>query len=359
MSFAQDVEGEPILYFQMEPFDDSLFIKIQMEVFIDPPDPKAEIIADLRDVNNQTISIKGALYPFLAFSPETRARIQTYPFKINLAESIHYGSVFSRVIEKMRFPKIITPPTRYQISSTLQYINPFIQMQSGERFGVPLREDLGLSFGLGTPYSGMLETNFLEINFHLLGASLGLFNGVDGITDLRSENAHNNLYTTLGFHVNYVIPLGNFFQIGYSEIADEATESEIADFRKNDTEEYQAKILTDSYFNWEFRYPLSLLGSTRAKVYIASYLDEIHFGLTAREVSLAGSTFDFRFDGMPKSDVRQPQYVLEILVQKIADDWGFSALGLGPSLIISKNTKGETAIISLFLNLRLKVGTSF
>ena len=102
-----------------------------------------------------------------------------------------------------------------------------------------------------------------------------------------------------------------------------------------------------------------MLGSTRAKVYVAKYLDEVHFGLTGRELSLAGSTFDFRFDAMPKSDVRQPQYILEILVQKIADSWGFSALALGPSLIISKDATGNTAIIDLFLNLRLKVGTSF
>jgi hypothetical protein len=60
---AQNEQGEKIEYYQMEPLDDSLFIKIQQEVFIDPPDPKAEIIADLRDPNNQTISIKGVLYP--------------------------------------------------------------------------------------------------------------------------------------------------------------------------------------------------------------------------------------------------------------------------------------------------------
>ena len=79
-------QEEPILYYQMEPLDDSLFIHIQQQVFIDPPDPKAEIIVDLRDPNNQTVSIKGTLYPFLAFKPETRAKIQTYPFKINLEE---------------------------------------------------------------------------------------------------------------------------------------------------------------------------------------------------------------------------------------------------------------------------------
>ena len=100
-------EEEPILYYQMEPLDDSLFLKIQEEMFIDPPDPKAEIVVDLRDANNQTISIKGSLYPFLAIKPDTRARIITYPFKLNLEESIHYGSVFSRVIEKLRLSKVL------------------------------------------------------------------------------------------------------------------------------------------------------------------------------------------------------------------------------------------------------------
>src|SRR3972149_5666108 len=71
--YCQD--EEPILYFQMEPLNDSLFIKIQQEFFIDPPDPKAEIVVDLRNPNEQNISIKGSLYPFLALSPELRAQI--------------------------------------------------------------------------------------------------------------------------------------------------------------------------------------------------------------------------------------------------------------------------------------------
>ncbi|MCW8823364.1 MAG: hypothetical protein OQK63_04725, partial [Ignavibacteriaceae bacterium] len=51
LSFNQDYlycqDEEPILYYQMEPLDDSLFIKIQEQLFIDPPDPKAEIVVDL------------------------------------------------------------------------------------------------------------------------------------------------------------------------------------------------------------------------------------------------------------------------------------------------------------------------
>jgi hypothetical protein len=73
---------------------------------------------------------------------------------------------------------------------------------------------------------------------------------------------------------------------------------------------------------------------------------------------MAGSTFDFRFDAMLHSDIRQPQYVFDILIQKIAEAWGFSAFAMGPSFILSKNDKENFGIISIFINIRIKVGTS-
>ena len=76
------------------------------------------------------------------------------------------------------------------------------------------------------------------------------------------------------------------------------------------------------------------------------------------ENCLAGSTFDFRFDAMPHSDVRQPQFILEVLVQKIAEGYAFSAISVGPSLIFSNTSSGNFGLISIFANLRLKVGTS-
>ena len=152
---AQD--DEPINYFQMEPLDDSLFIHIQEALFIEPPDPKSEIIADLRDPNNQTISIKGSLYPFLALNPELRARIITYPFKINLEEDMNYGSVFTRVVGRLKISKLSQPPTKQQISSTMWYVNPFLQMLGGERFGLPIKKDLGISLGFETRYEGICE----------------------------------------------------------------------------------------------------------------------------------------------------------------------------------------------------------
>ncbi|HZW40609.1 MAG: hypothetical protein ACM3O3_08500 [Syntrophothermus sp.] len=357
-NFVYAQEEEPILYYQMEPFDDSLFIKIQEEVFIDPPDPKSEIIIDLRDANNQTVSIKGALYPYLAFTPETRARIQTYPFKLNLEEDIHYGSVFTRVFEKMRFGKLLAPPTKSQIVAGYAYVNPFFQVFGGERFGVPIKSDIGLSFGLGTPYSGPFETNMIEANFHILGFSGGFFSHVDALVEAKTTNNHNNIFVTQGFQVAYVIPFGNFLQIGYTGLTENWTRAITANYQRFDTLNFHAKLVNRSFFNWEFRYPFSFLGSTRAKFYLAQYLNEWHIGFTGRELSMAGSTFDFRFDAMPKSDIRQPQYVFDILVQKVFDSWGFSAFSIGPSAILTKTNKGTFGVTSLFVNMRLKVGTS-
>ncbi len=355
---AQTSEEEKIVYYQMEPLDDSLFIKIQSELFIEPPDPKAEIIVDLRDPNNQTISVKGVLYPFLALKPETRAKVITYPFKVNLEENINYGSVFTRVLTKLNLGKFVSPPSLYQISSTLGYINPFLQLFGGEPFGIPIRSDLGLSFGIGTPYSGPFETNFVQAGVHLLGFYGGVYQNVDALTQYKKENNQNNLYATSGYQFGYVVPFGNFFEFSYLKSTESFTPSQLRMISGVDTLGMVPKLIDGSYFNWELRYPIRILGSTRAKFYVANYLNEVHVGFTGRELSLSGNTFDFSFDGMVHSDVRQPQYVINVLVQRIFDDWAFSALAIGPSLILSKRDTGSFGVVSLYFNLRIKVGTS-
>jgi hypothetical protein len=363
-------DEEPINYYQMEPLDDSLFIQIQEQLFIDPPDPKAEIVVDIRDANNQTISIKGALYPFLALKPELRARIITYPFKLNLEETINFGSVYTRVINKLRFEKILVPPSVFQISPSLGYINPYFQMMGGERFGVPLKKDVGISFGLGTPYSGALETNFTEVNFHILGFKGGIFLGVDAMTEIKGTQNHNNIFVNEGIQFSYVIPFGNFFEIGYLDANTPFTATQIRKYTKtsvnknnivynpDSTIKYQPYFVDGSYINWEMRYPVKVLGSTRGKFYVAQYIDEWHIGYMGREMALAGSVFDFRFDAMVSSPVRQPSYACDLSVQKIFDYWAFSTISIGPSFILTTLRNGSFGFSSLFVNIRVKVGSS-
>lgn len=349
----------------MEPLDDSLFIKIQEELFISPPDPKAEIVVDLRNPNDQTLSVKGSLYPFLALDPELRAQIINYPFKINLEETIHYASVFTNVINKLRFDKIINTPSVFQISPTLGYINPFIQFMGGERFGFSLKKDIGFSFGLGTPYSGPLETNYYEINFHILGLKAGVISNDDTFIEHKFDNNHNNIYFFNTFHISYVVPFGNFFEFGYMETMDEFNETKIKKyytdnlvFNEDGTIKYDPYLVQGKFYNWEFRYPLKILEATRGKVYAAKFVNELHIGFTGREMSLAGSVFDFRFDAMVSSKQRQPQYILDLMVQKIFDYWAFSTVAVGPTVTLGTNKNDKFGVTAGFVNLRIKVGSS-
>jgi len=100
------------------------------------------------------------------------------------------------------------------------------------------------------------------------------------------------------------------------------------------------------------------MGSTRAKVYVASFLDEIHIGYTGREMALAGSVFDFRFDAMVSSPVREPQYVFDIIIQKIFDYWAFSSIAIGPSGTLGTFDDGSFGFTTIFVNFRIKIGTS-
>jgi hypothetical protein len=76
-------------------------------------------------------------------------------------------------------------------------------------------------------------------------------------------------------------------------------------------------------------------------------------------MTLGGSVFDLRMDAMVASTVRQPQFVIDILVQKIFDSWASSAIAIGPSAIFGTTRNGSTGITSILFNLRIKVGTSF
>ncbi len=354
-------DEEPILYFQMEPLDDSLFILIQENLYIDPPDPKAEIIVDLRDTKNKTIQVMSRLYPLLALSEQIRAKVETYPFKLNLHDDITYTSVFTDVAEKIKFGKLTSPPTKMQINPSSGYINPYLQLFGGERFGLPLKKDIGLSLGLGTPYSGPMETDLVEANFHILGFRVGVFGVIQAFTELKGTNNHNNLYGAEGIQLGYVLPFGNFFEISYNKVTTELNGNIISRHMQDTVSEfgYRPKILKGSFVNYELRYPIRILGATRSKFYFAKFLDEFHLGFSGRELSLAGSTFDLRIDAMPYSDVRNPQYLVDILIQRIMESWGFSAFSLGPAAVFSKTDKGNFGVISIFFNMRLKVGTSF
>ena len=378
-ALAQDdnIDEEIVRYFQMETMDDSLFVKIQEEMKIDPPNPKAEIVVDLRDAQNQTVTIQGSVYPYLAFTPEIRARIMTFPFKMNLEEQTGFGSVFTRVLKKIKLRKLAEPPRHSQILASRAYVNPYLSVFGGERLGIPVKKDIGLSLGSGTPYSGPLESDQLEVNLHMLGAFGGIVffdpmligkasleqpskSDSGGGFSLNSGNRMHLMYALPSLQVGYVIPLGNFLEVSYQRVLKEIDNAKARAILKDSAGGYYPLVMTGSYFNWEFRYPFRSLGSTRSKLYVASYQKEIHIGYVGREMALVGSNFDLRMDyAIPYGAGRRSnQFMLECLVSKIAESWATSAVAIGPAIIVGMNQNRKVGINTLFLNIRFKLGSS-
>jgi hypothetical protein len=61
---------------------------------------------------------------------------------------------------------------------------------------------------------------------------------------------------------------------------------------------------------------------------------------------------------MPGSKYREPQYNINLMVQKIMEGWGFSAFAIGPSASISRLDNGSIGFSKIFINMRFKMGTS-
>jgi len=49
---------------------------------------------------------------------------------------------------------------------------------------------------------------------------------------------------------------------------------------------------------------------------------------------------------------------MDITIQKIFDYWAYSSIAIGPSFIVSNLKNGNVGLTSVFVNLRIKVGSS-
>src|SRR5690606_23128384 len=202
-----------------------------------------------------------------------------------------------------------------------------------------------------------------EANFHILGFRAGIFHNADAFVELKDFNNHNNLFVRSGYQLAYVVPFGNFFEFGYLSVDGDFSDAQIRKYTQNTinkdaivynsdgTIRYQPWLLSGSFINWEFRYPVKVLGSTRGKVYAARFLNETHIGYTGRELTLGGSVFDLRIDALVASNTRQPQVAMDILVEKIFAMWASSAIAIGPSVIVGTTKNGSTGLMSVLFNL--------
>lgn len=392
-SFSQEVnESDPrtFKYFKINANadDDSVFVQIQDEMAVDPklssytlivnvsdPDPNNHYVVIGEETDASKIQMSWTLIPK---SIQQKLLNWAGTNKINLQQKkYNYVSVFTEVLRNIKFKDVIGPPKKErEILSTTAYINPFLNAFGGEPLGIPLKKSFGFSFQLGTPYSGPMETDMVGANFHLLGAKIGvtsrvfefvLSRGGNGIYDPSYTSTfgnYNNVFTPLlGIQASYVIPFGNFFEVGYFKSLDSGYYYDAPKLVLNKDDTLQngrymknSIITNQGFFNWEFRYPIRTFGSSRAKIYVGQYLGEFHAGYIGRELRFAGSVFDLRMNYTFPSQKRNWQFLIEAYVANIGESFANSGFAIGPSLRITKGPDGKVAVVTALVNMRLKVG---
>jgi hypothetical protein len=363
--------------------DDSIFIKLQDDLFIDPKLESYIVVVNIMDPEplNQYVVIGDEASPdaqrfaWSQLSEEVQKGLinWTGSNKENLnRQRLNYASVFIDVFKRIRIKDVISPPGRERdIRSTTAYINPYFQVFGGPGIGIPFKRSIGLSFQLGNNYTGPMETDMIGSNFHLLGFSVGVTTRIKEFVQKRSQGrdstegkikvaSYNNLFTPeIGFQVSYVIPFGNFFEIGYYTVIDEGSPDPPRVVLNQVTgEPMPNNVLVGSYTNFEFRYPFRSFGSTMAKVYYAQYMGESHIGFLAREMRLAGSIFDIRINATLKG-TRNFQILAETMISNIAEGFALSSFGIGPSIRLTTTPENSFGFATVLLNMRFKLGDYF
>ena len=219
--------------------DDSVFIKLQNELNIDPKLESYVFIANIMDPSliNQYVVIGDETSPDASrflwsdLSADVQKALLNWvgSNKENLnKKKLNFTSVFFDVFKKIKVKEVIAPPARERdILSTTAYISPYFQIFGGDPLGIPIKKSVGFDFQLGTPYSGPMETDIIGTSFHILGFKVGVTSRIQELvfgslpdTDVTTspDNLayYNNLFAPdLGLAFSYVLPFGNFFEIGF------------------------------------------------------------------------------------------------------------------------------------------------
>lgn len=365
--------------------DDSVFIKVQEELNIDPKLESYILVVNILDPSpiNQYVVIGDERSPDASrflwqdLSPGVQKGLLNWAGsnKENLNKSrITYTSVFFDVFRKIKSKEILNPPARERdILSTTAYISPYLNAFGGDPLGIPVKKSIGFSFYSGTPYSGPLECDMVGASFHILGFEVGITSKASDLS-LGRENEdstytipaqglanYNNMFCpSIGLKFTYVIPFGNFFEIGFFTTVDTGKKKIDPEKVLNTStgELMPNNIIDGNYTNYELRYPFRLLGSTRAKAYFAQSFGEKHIGISAREMRIAGSVFDLRLDFM-MSGKRDFQILFEPIISNIGEGFSLSSFALGPSFRFGTKNDNKFGLVTVLVNMRLKIGDFF
>jgi hypothetical protein len=366
--------------------DDSIFIMAQDDMAIDPKLESYTLIINISDPNaqNQYVVLGDELDPssqrfaWSQLSKRVQDGLKNWvgTNKENLNQKkLDYASVFIDVIRQIKIKEFVAPPRKERIiRNTTAYINPYFTVFGWEPLGIPLKRSIGFTFGMGSKYTGPMESDQVALGFNMLGVSLKYVTrirelnthslGTDSVENKPWKQYNNIFLPPRGIQLTYTVPFGNFLEVGvYSEIKETGVAPgggpPLYTFRnQRDSSIMPNNIVTGTQMMAEFRYPFRMFGSTRTEFYVGYFANETNIGLFTRESRLVGSVFDFRVNATLKH-VRNFQLLTEIMVSNIGEGFALNSFAVGPSIRLSKLDTGKFGLLSAFVNIRFKLGDYF
>ena len=254
------------------------------------------------------------------------------------------------------------------------YANPYFQAFGGDPLGIPIdyNSGTGLTFQFGTPYSSVMESDFVSGGLHIFFLNISATSRIKEFVSKHSSNSNiieerskfignwNNLYAPhIGIDVAAEIP---FARIAYFNVIEDSLQDDydppVVVLDETGTP-MKNNIVRGDYFNVEARIPnIRIFGSNRAKFYVAWMFKEFHFGMVARELKIGKVFMDWRINAMLPGK-RDYQILFECYFNNFGAGFSNNAFGIGPSIRIGKTPTENLGVITAFLNARFKVGDFF
>jgi len=261
------------------------------------------------------------------------------------------------------------------LSSMDYYVNPYIQAFGGDPLGIPIAygSGVGLTIGLGTPYSGPMETDYIKGGLHFTMLEVSVTSRVKEFVLKYSSNSNdsvetpntwlgnwNNIFTPhLGIEFAFDIPLVRISYFSTIDTLQDITDNPIIVYNEVTGEPMRNNVVRGEHFGFEIRTPnLIFYNSTRAKFYFAKQFGEYHLGYTGREMKIDDFIFDFRMDATFPGK-RDFQLLTELYLDSPWKGFANKAFGFGPSIRLGNTPANNFGVISAFINFRFKVGDFF
>jgi len=254
------------------------------------------------------------------------------------------------------------------------YANPYFQAFGGDPLGIPIdyNSGTGLTFQFGTPYSSVMESDFVSGGLHIFFLNISATSRVKEFVSKYSSNSNivegkskwignwNNLFAPhIGIDVAAEIP---FARIAYFNVIEDSLQDDYDPpviVLDETGKPMKNNIVRGDYFNVEARIPnVRIFGSNRAKFYVAWMFKEFHFGMVARELKIGKVFMDWRINAMLPGK-RDYQILFECYFNNFGTGFSNNAFGIGPSIRIGRTPTDNFGVITAFLNARFKVGDFF